>query len=253
MAQYVFGSGVLWGTPLQDGNGTAISNPTPVQLGVLQEFSLDMSFELKELHGQGQFPVAVGRGKGKLTCKAKNAQLNGQAINSLIFGQTMSNGILSIHYDVTGAVIPGTPYAVTVTPPNSGTWSYDLGVRNANGLPMTRVASSPTTGQYSVAAGVYTFASADTADTVYISYGYTATSSDAKKSTIVNVLMGQAPYFRADYFTTYSGKDMVITLPRAIATKWTVASKQDDFMVPDIDFSGFADDAGNVLTYSLSE
>jgi hypothetical protein len=32
----------------------------------------------------------------------------------------------------------------------------DLGVRDANGNPMTRVASAPATGQYSVTAGVYT-------------------------------------------------------------------------------------------------
>lgn len=254
MSQFVFGSGVLWGTPTTDAAGNAIANPTPVQFGTLQDVSLDVSFENKTLHGQNQFAVAVGRGKGKITGKAKFGQINGSLFNSLFFGQTLTAGIINDVYDTVGALIPETsPYTITVTPPNSGTWSEDLGVRDANGLPMTRVASSPAAGQYSVAAGVYTFASADKGNTVFINYQYTATSTSARKGTVQNVLMGYAPAFRVDLYTPFQGKSMIWTLPNAISTKLSIATKLDDFTMPEMDFEAFADSAGNVLTYSVSD
>lgn len=253
MAQFSFGAGTLWGIPTADYSGTAITNPTPVQFGTMQGGSLDISFDVKELYGNKQFPVAIGRGKGKITGKANFAQLNGSLINSLFFGQTLASGILSNYFDTTGAVIPATPFSITLTPPSSGTWSVDLGVIDSNGLAMTRVASSPTAGQYSVSAGVYTFAAADTGKTVFINYQYTATSTSAVKSTIQNVQMGYAPTFRADLSVPFQGKSLIFTLPNCISTKLSFATKLDDFSIPEFDFSAFADSSGNVLTYALSD
>jgi hypothetical protein len=251
--QFGFGSGVFWGTPLQDATGAAIANPTPSQLGVLQDMSLDISFDTKQLYGQNQFPVAIGRAKGKMSMKAKVAQLHGRMVNDLIFGQTLSNGIRNDVYDTTGAAIPSTPYQITPTVPGSGTWSADLGVRNTSGLPLTRVAASPATGQYSVAAGLYTFAAADTGNTVFINYQYTATSTSATKSTVLSLPMGYAPTFKADIFVPYSGKALVLTIPQCVVSKFNVATKQDDFLVPELDIEGFADSAGNALYWALSE
>ena len=253
MSQHLFGSGILWGTPQTDANSNSISNPTPVQFGILQDCSVDISFDTKMLYGQNQFPVATGRGKGKISCKAKAAQINGALFNSLFFGQTLTSGIISDVYDTTGTVIPGTPYQITPTVPSSGTWSADLGVVNASGVPMTRVASSPTTGQYSVSAGVYTFAAADTSNTVYINYQYTASSTTAKKSTVTNLPMGYAPTFRCDLLVPYKGKSLIYTLNTCIASKLSIATKQDDFVIPEFDFDAFADSNGNVLTWAMSE
>src|SRR5581483_11374955 len=94
-------------------------------------------------------------------------------LSALGTGQTTSTGITALYDDATGAAIPATPYQITPTVPSSGTWLADLGVVDINGNPYTRVASAPATGQYSVAAGVYTFAAADTGKTVYINFRYT--------------------------------------------------------------------------------
>lgn len=251
--QFGFGSGVFWGTPLQDASGNAITNPTPCQLGVLQDLSLDVSFDTKQLYGQNQFPVAIGRGKGKMSMKAKLAQLHGRMVNDLVFGQTLSSGVLSDVYDTTGAVIPSSPYSITPTVPSSGNWTADLGVRDSNGVPLVRVASAPATGQYSVSAGVYTFAAADTGKTVFINFQYTATSTTAKKSTVISLPMGYAPTFKADIFVPYSGKSLVLTIPQCVVSKFAVSTKQDDFLVPELDMEGFADAAGNALYWALSE
>lgn len=263
MAQFVFGAGVMWGTPLTDASGNTIANPTPIQFGTMQEVGVDVSFETKMLHGTNQFPVAVGRGKGKISGKAKFAQINGAIMNSLFFGQTLTPGIFTDVYDTTGKAIPATPFQITVTSaaasatniqiPNSGTFAADLGVRNASGIPMTRVASAPATGQYSLSGSTYTFAAADTTLTVFISYQYTATSTVAQKSTIQNVVMGLAPQFKCDIYIPYSGQQLVLSLNRCISSKLTFATKLDDFMVPEFDFDAFADNAGNIMTYSTSE
>src|SRR4051794_4171114 len=192
MAQFNFGAGVLWGTPTFDATGAAIANPTPLMLAVTQEVSIDISGDIKELYGSNQFPVAVGRGKMKITGKCKYGQFNGAVMNSLFFGQTVTSSLYSIVNDVTGAAIPSTPFTITPTVPGSGTWAGDLGVRDASGNPMTRVASAPTAGQYSVTAGAYLFAAADTGKVVFINYSYTATSTVAKTSVVQNMQMGQA-------------------------------------------------------------
>jgi len=253
MSQFAFGAGVLVGTASTDAYGTALATPTPIQLGIMQEASVDFSFDIKELYGQYQFPVAIGRGKGKIGGKSKFAQLNGLSINTLMFGQTLVSGTLAEVIDTTGTAIPTTPFTITPTVPGSGTWTVDLGVFDANGLPMQRVVSAPATGQYSVSAGVYTFAAADAGKIVRISYQYTATSTAAKKLTVSNVLMGQAPQFRVDLMTPYAGKQFVLTLPCCVGSKFSFATKLDDFIVPEFDFSAFADALGNVAYLATAE
>jgi hypothetical protein len=247
---FVFGSGALMATPLFDATGAAIVNPTPIEFGTLQDVSLDVSFDTKMLYGNLQFPVAVGRGKGKVAGKAKAGKINGLLLNSVVFGQTLTSGIISDVYDTTGVVIAAT---VTPTVPNAGTWTRDLGVRDANGITMSRVASAPATGQYSVSAGVYTFAAADAGKTAFISFQYTATSTTAAKFDILNLPMGYAPSFSVDFYLPFGGKSLVITATNAIANKLGMATKQDDFMVPEIDFDCFADNTGRILTFAITD
>ncbi len=256
MSQYVFGAGIIWATPLQDAFGNAIANGTPVQLAVSQEVSMDESFETKLLYGQNQFPVDAGRGKGKVGVKVKFGQVNGLVVSSLFFGQTLTTGRTTYNFDVTGAPIPTTPFTITPTVPGSGTWAQDCGVRDSNGRPMTKVASAPATGQYSVAAGVYTFAAADTGKTVFISYAYTNTNVQNPNSTqlnVKNIPMGNAPVVQLDIFFTKNGKNLGTRYPQAISNKMSWQSKLDDYMVPEMDFDCFADNSGNVLYRYLDE
>lgn len=250
MPLYGFGAGALWGTPLTDATGTAIANPTPILFGVLQDVSVEISGDIKELYGQNQFAEAVARGKAKISCKAKFGRINGLLLNSLYFGQTVSSAISADYYDTVGSVIAA---SLTPTVPGSGTWARDLGVRDANGNPMTRVASAPATGQYAVTAGVYTFNASDAGQTAFISFAYTGTSTVAKKSTVMNVQMGNAPSWRCDMSDGYSGGQTALSLYKCISGKLAFATKQDDFMIPEMDFSAFADSAGRVLDWGTSE
>lgn len=240
----VFGPGVLMLAR------TDVANSTPVNIGKVNEFSVDFAFTEKELFGQYQFPLAVARGTSKVTGKAKAAALSGLMIADVFFGDTPTTGQKLMAINEAGT-IPGTPYAVTVT--NSATFVDDLGVVfTATGLPLTKVASGPTTGQYSVSAGVYTFAAADTTLAVLITYTYTTTGG--QKFTISNNLLGESPVFQLTYQTSYA--DVVpffLQFNRCISTKLAMAFKLEDFMMPEVDFSIFADASNNIGTASFGE
>lgn len=253
MSQYAFGSGSMYVTPLQDATGAAIANPTPSKLMDLQEGTLDFSGEAKLLYGQNSFPAAAGIAKRKATVKVKNARVLARAWNTLFFGGSLQSGIIGVYTDSTGAAIPTTPYQITPTPPNSGTWQADLGVLDWNGSPMTRVASAPATGQYSVSAGVYTFAAADTTKTVYINYRYTATSTTASKLSITNLPMGYSPTFSADLSVIYQGKQTYFGLNSCMASKMSIAFKNDDFAIPEFEFDGMDNGSGGIGNMSTSE
>ena len=246
MPQYGFGSGVLFGTR------TDMVNATPVQFGAVQDVSIDFQFSLKELYGQFQFPLAIARGAGKISGKAKMARISGRSFNDLFFGATLSAGQQATAFQE-AAVVPASPFQVTVA--NAATFAGDLGVlAQATGLPLLKVASAPATGQYSVnpASGVYTFAAADTGLAVLVSYSY-AIAGSGQKLSIGNQLLGTQPQFQANFYETFQGKQLTLQLNACVSTKLGLASKLEDFIVPEIDFSAFADAAGNLGSISLAE
>lgn len=252
---FLFGSGIQWATPLTDANSAAIANPTPLIFGVLQDTELDFKYELKQLHGQNQFAVAVGRGKGSISGKSKMADIRAGFLETIVFGVSGSAGLTSMVYDTVGTAVPSTPFQVTVTPPSSGTYSADLGVIDSTtGRELKRVASAPAAGQYTVTAGgQYTFNTGDQGKVMYINYRYTATSTVARRMSITNLPMGYAPTFRADFYGPYQGKSCVLTLNSCVAEGIKIGAKNDDFSIPELGFQAFADSAGIIGTLAVSE
>lgn len=242
-----FGAGKIIAVPTNLADGTAIANPTPVVLGTMQDISLDLSVEIKSLYGSKRYPIAIGQGKGKTEIKAKYAEIDGGILGSLFFGKASTAGIKAAVFDF-AATIPATPFQLTIAPPSSGTFVTDLGVINADtGVQLTRVASSPATGEYSVntGTGVYTFATADEGDDIQISYEYSA-ASGGKIWTITNESMGYTPSFTLLLQNSYDGKTLVCKLNRAVSGKLALPLKSDDFAIYDFEAEAFADAAGNI-------
>jgi hypothetical protein len=249
-----FGAGVLYGIQLTDAAGVAVSNPTPVQFGVIQDIQGDLSFEEKMLYGANQFPVAYGRGKGKLEFKAKFANINGQIMGDLFLGNGSNAGIKGVVNNLAAAVPGVSAYTITPTPPSSGTVVTDLGVTNATtGVPLKKVASGPTTGQYSYSAGVWTFAAADASMAVLISYEYTASSTTAKYGNFSNQLMGYAPAFGCRLSVPYNGKQLTLSLTTCYSSKLSLPFKNDDFAIPDFGFQAIADASGSMGYWATSD
>jgi hypothetical protein len=248
--QGLFGPGILWLTR------TDVSPSTPTNVGFVNEFSMDLSFETKQLYGQNQFALLAARGTAKSTGKIKAAALSGQALNSMLLGGTWVAGT---QYDATtspSTAIPATPFTITPTVPNTGTWNADLGVVNAaTGEPLQVVTGTPAAGQYSVAAGVYTFSSADHTSgiSVLISFAYTwTTGAPGQNLTLANNPIGTTPTFQIDYKTTLYGATYYVRLFNAIASKWTMNHKITDFAMPEYDFEFFANAAQQVGIISLA-
>lgn len=255
MAQYLFGAGKVFATPIQDIYGQPISNPTPVEVGVLQSVSVDMSFDLKELYGRGQFPVDAARGKGSIKCKASFGRINGALLNSIFFGGVVAEGgIETVAQTINGEVVPAGG-VITPVVPNAGTFVKDLGVTDAKAVPMVRVASAPVAGQYSInpTTGAYTFATADVGKVVFISFKYAATVAGAKSIVVSNLDMGYTPEFAVDLQRDYKGKFLGMEFYRCTSNKLAFSSKQDDYDLPEFEFQPMADDLGRIYKHILSE
>jgi hypothetical protein len=243
---FSFGSGVLIGTR------TDIANATPINFGLVQEVHIDESASIKELFGQFQHPVAIARGTIKTTGKAKVARISGLAFASLFYGVVPVAGQLATAFGEAG-VVPTTPHQVTVA--NAATFVADLGPINATtGLPLIKVAAGPATGQYSVnpTTGVYTFAAADVGLALLMNYTYTIAGT-GQKFTVTNQLLGTTPTFGATFYTTHQGKAVSVSIANATSSKLTFGTKLEDFVLPEFDFSCFADAAGNLMTWSFGE
>jgi hypothetical protein len=251
--QTLFGSGAMWGTPLTDSQGNLITNPTPVRFGIAQEISMDVEFSTKELYGTLQFPVAIGRGTAKVSGSIKNAQVNGRMWASLFFGQPLTEGIFSDVLDTIGEVIPATPYEITPTVPGTGTWTADLGVLDSNANPMQVVAATPATGQYMVAAGVYTFAAADTGKRVFVNFQYTATSTTAPNQLITSQPLGYTPTFALDVYVPYNGSSLTVHMFQVVASKLSIQTKLDDFIIPSMDYEAFANASNQVMQIGTTQ
>jgi hypothetical protein len=255
--QGLFGPGILYVTR------TDVANSTPVNIGYINEFSTDFTFTTKQLYGQNQLPLLVARGTGKLTGKMKAATLSGIAMNNIMFGGSWTAGT---QYDLTASAstaVPATPFQITPTVPSSGTWNSDLGVIVSAvgtsgyqiGQALTKVANSPTAGQYSVSAGVYLFAAADNVFgiSVIINFSYSyGTTASGQNTIITNQPIGTTPTFQVDYKTALYGATYYLRLYQAVCNKWSMGHKLEDFAMPEFDFEFFSNASQQVGILSLA-
>jgi hypothetical protein len=239
----VFGAGTLIGK---------VGTSTPLQFGILQECSIDFNFSLKELFGSYQFPADIGRGTAKIAGKAKQGDIDADIFGNLFFDDTPTVGQLLLVQSEPGVVPAGAPYTITVA--GAATFIGDEGVYYAaSGQRLQRVSAAVAAGEYIVneATGVYTFAAADANAAVKITYSKTSTTG-GKEIAITSNLLGDAPSFGVLFNGTRNGKQMNISLNRCISSKLTLATKLEDFLIPEFDFSAMADDSGNVGMISIT-
>lgn len=254
----VFGPGILIVSR------TDITIPSPVNVGFVQEFSIDATGVIKELFGQNQWPLAVARGTIKGTGKFKSAVISGLAWSALFYGNAEST-TNQIAWNVGSTFTLSTASAAAIQVGSSLTFDADLGITYvSNGLPFQRVSTgTEVAGKYSVAStqpGLYTFSAADTtggpAGGTPIKITYTNTTTVGGNLTVTNQLIGSTPTFQLDYYTNFNqptSKPFVVRIFSCVAAKHMMAFKLEDFMIPEFDFSLFANAAGNVYSMTSPE
>jgi len=177
------------------------ANPTPIPFGLLKSAEANIKQAKVVTRGNKKAPVDVGDGDQDITIKAAYGEFRASALAMVTAGATTATGskLASIAERWT---VPTTPFQVTVA--QSATFSEDAGVLDVTaGKWLTRVASAPATGQYSVAAGVYTFAAADTGHVVGITYGYTS-ASVGQTTTFMNQVQGPSTGYMTRLYNVFT-------------------------------------------------
>src|SRR5581483_357876 len=191
-----FGQPLIWVNP---NAGNLATNPTPMQPLTGQNFEFNIAQDIKELRGLYKSPDDAAPGDAKYTGKFEFGRPDLDLFNQMMFADVRSTGGPQTVWNEAHNVPASTPYTITVN--QSTAFDKDLGVKYAGAPPavsgatlpqqLTRVATSPAQGQYSVSAGVYTFAAADAGAAVVISYDYTVTAGF--QTQINQQLMGYGP------------------------------------------------------------
>jgi len=228
----------------------AVTYPKPIPFAILKGVTLDISSELDVLRGEKAFAFDAAKKTGSVKGKIDLCEYNPDALALIIPGAAKTTGKITGVRDYSVA-IPGTPYQVTV--PNSATWTTDLGVRDTTtGLLMTRAATATGTGVYAVSAGVYTFASADTAHNVLISYEY-ATAGSGSTITVTNSVMTTSTAFGMDLFNTTGGKIFTVRLPAVHIPKIGFGLKSEGWAESSLEYEAVADAGGNVAYIHMDD
>lgn len=247
-----FGQPLIWINPNAQNLAT---NPTPMTPLSGQNFSLDTAVDLKELKGLYQYPDDVAPGDKKITGKFEFGQPDLDLLNQSLLAATRTTGGPQTVWNEPHSIPAATPFTVTTT--QSTTFTTDLGVSYAGAPPagftqqFQRVPSAPTQGQYSVAAGVYTFSTADEGVAVVISYAYTPASPAGFQIEVNNELMGYGPqcelWVANRYKQTSAGLIPGIKLYAVKFGKTSLPFKRDNYVMQSMDFSAFADASGRVM------
>ena len=237
-----FGSGTLFINP---NGGTLATNPTPFRLGVLQDINVDFKGSVEKLYGQNRLPDLVAPSQLDITVKANFASIQGLTIAQAFMTGTVSAGIKQ-QVDLEPHVVPASSaYTVTVT--NSANFLTDLGVTYAStGRNLTRVTSGPTQGQYSVSAGVYTFASADASASILIGYVYTL-SSTGQTFAYQNQKQGTGPSCELYLYPSFLQGGRGLHFPVAYCVSVGFPTKQKGFVIQPIEFEVADNPGGNAF------
>jgi hypothetical protein len=228
------------------GNIAAIpsgANPTPVIIATVKGVSIE--FKATDVPLPGQYMVAQDRATTglEITGSVQSADFSADMVSLVLPSTTTTAG--TILPTTHNSAVPTTPYQITVT--ESATFDSELSVVDLTAaVKMTRVASTPAAGQYSVSAGVFTFAAADTAHNISISYLYTSAST-GKTIEASNQLAGASTTYVLKAANNAAGKSSVIKLPAVRFNSLSLAFKNSDWSESNLGFSAVADANGKLF------
>ncbi len=244
----IFGAGRFFGI-------NNITNPTPARFVLPQDMSIAFKRGVKSLFGENQLAADVSGGELEVSGKVTYGTSNARVIADLLFGAGSASGQTLEADNELGAIS-----ANQIQVANHATWIVDLGaVNTANGKRYQRVApGSETAGaSYSVASGVYTFASGETGTAFKISYLYTNPSA-GETVNLTNQPMGKVSDFTAVYVFPWKNNSNaeeqdVLTLNSCIASDAEISTRQGDYAKPTFSFTAACDTNDTLGTFCFAE
>lgn len=221
------------------------ANPDPLLLLEVESFEINTEEETADLENSDgvvidTFPTK-SKTSGSISLKAYSAEL----LAAVARGGSVAAGA-TVGYQQTATVPGSVAYTITVT--HSATFVGDLGVINlSDGKPMTcdTVAAD---GVYSVAAGVYTFHSAQASKSVLITYRATTTTGATTTISTVSSATAASKFGLHCYQTGKAGKSWGFFVPAAVIPGITAKFSKAGWSDTTLKFTATAD-ASNVLAY----
>jgi hypothetical protein len=218
--------GTIWTIPSVSTSNTAIP------LSIAKSATIDVKQERKPLRGQNMDPIDMLAGAREITLKLANNDFRASTFQLAFQGSTLTPNATKLASIAEPFTVPTTPFQVTVS--NSATWSEDGGVLDLTaGKWLTRVASAPATGQFSAAAGVYTFAGADVAHNTVITYSYTSTLAGSQTLTqnqqVVQASTGYLVRIYNNWVINGTTRPLGLEFPSVHFSDLSFALKNDDW------------------------
>ncbi len=226
------------------------ANPTPLDLAFITSLKFDVNEEDVELDGDGLDVADSFTSKRTVEGEVEVSEWSAKLLTVVTSGVTTGTG--SKKGATHSAVVPASPYAITV--PQSANWDTDLAVINlTDGKQMTRVASgnTPNTGEYKVTAGVYTFATADQGDTMFIRYRYAAAAAGVEAKVMAAAMGASANVVQLHMYNGTNGKDSGVYFPAARIPGLSAAFAKKEWVKTTLKFKARLS-ALNELFYSWS-
>lgn len=246
LSQVVFGTTPTSGTTLvasDEGLPNGITVPAPVTLETNASTASGSTLPFTSTTG-----VVVGQAVSGTNIAA------GSVVQSLVV-----NTSVTLSEAITGAVASAAAivFGPSITVTNAATFIDDLGVVNVNtGMQLTPVTSSPATGEYSVSNGTYLFAAADATAGLVVAPSYEYSQSEAGSGfTYYAQPMGFRPTFKLVLSNqglmnnpAYMGQPLTMTLWSVGINKFSLDFKNEDWIIPETDFSAGMDFMKRVYT-----
>lgn len=217
---------------------------TPISVATLQGVDIDISASTKELMGANQYAEATARTGGKITGKVQSGRFDHRIVTELFFGamaDDVSTGLV-VPVDRLPVIVPDGVLVVA----ENGEFDMDLGVvLEATGQAFRRSFEAELqAGEYAVdeTEGSYRFAAADAGKKVLLSYLMVDTTR-GQTTIITNPLMGEAPTFE---LVSFDAKGLFLQLYACQFSKLSLQRKNEDFLIPNLEFSAVADEVRGV-------
>ncbi len=220
------------------------SNPTPRRIAVIQDVSIELKRENKELFGENKYAEDVASGNESISGKYKSGELDPAWMMENFVSATRTTGTKILVRAEVGTITAG---AVTVS--GAADFDEDYGVVNAStGKPYRRVAATPAVGEYTVneATGVYSFNTTENGSAPLFTYLKELTTGETY--TVNNTLAGDSVYCSLLlYKTSRTSKTFGFRLANATFESASFGFKLNEHTMPEGAFKGFANSAGKVF------
>lgn len=225
------------------------ATPTPIPIAICKSATVDFKQDKKILRGQWMGGIDAFAGPLDITLKLVNSDFSASMLSMVNQGATnAANGKLVVSGEA--GTVPTTPFQITVS--GGATFSEDGGVLDLTaGKWLTRGATATGAGVYAVAAGVYTFNTADSGHSVLITYTKTATSAVMVTQTMNNQVMGPSTGYLVRVFNNYTisgvAKSAGYEFPNVHFNSFGIGFKSEDWTEVNLEGKAIQDVTTNLL------